>query len=205
MDTRLPSALRLAASPDVGRFRALSARGLRSLVLAFALAGAIAPGTQTAHAECGCGYREDLDILTMARSGVGSPYKWGGACWSTSNRSWGGADCSGFVVKAWQVPRASKITEDYHPYGTYHLFNHTTHWYSISRSYMRQSDLLGYSDPDGSGPLTGHVVMYHYGDRWGTAMVYEAPGSGQRIRHAWRDVSASKWKVRRRHQLIMTS
>lgn len=153
---------------------------------------------------CTCPQRTDNACIDLAKTGVGSPYKWGGACWSVTNRSWGGADCSGYVVKAWQVPRTSSIAENYHPYGTVHLFNDTYHWYAISRSALWKADAIGYSDPDGSGPASGHVVMFHYGDPYGLAMVYEAPGSGLTLRHEWRDISASKWRFRRRHNLVVT-
>lgn len=170
--------------------------------IAFAAAVALsAPGTALA---CTCPARYDSQCIGTAKSGVGSPYRWGHASWKTTDRAWGGADCSGFVVKAWQVPRASAITEDYHPYGTYHLFNQYHHWYAVSRAVAWKSDITGYPDPDGGGPASGHVVMYYYGDPQGNAMVLEAPGSGQRIRQAWRDISASKWRFRRRHNLIQT-
>lgn len=151
---------------------------------------------------CTCPVWSDANALNLAHSGVGSPYKWGGACWSTADRTWGGADCSGYVVKAWQVPRLSSIKEQYHPYGTWHLFNNTTHWYAIGRASAWPSDLAGYPDPDGSGSATGHVVMYAHGDPYGLSCVYEAPGSGLRIRRCWKDLSASRWRFRRRHNMI---
>lgn len=171
---------------------------------AIAVAALVAIGAQPALA-CTCPTRSDSQCIDTARSGVGSPYSWGHARWKTTDRTWGGADCSGFVVKAWQVPRASAITEDYHPYGTYHLFNTSYHWYTIARKSLWKSDIVGYSDPDGSGSATGHVVMYYYGDVYGTAMVLEAPGSGLKIRQAWRDISATKWGFRRRHNLTQTA
>lgn len=174
-------------------------------ILALTALAIVAMHPSVASAACTCPPRTDQACIDMAKSGVGSPYVWGGARWSTTNRSWGGADCSGYVVKAWQVPRKSSITEQYHPYGTYHLFSTSTHWYSVSRAAMAKADIVGYSDPDGDGGASGHVVMFHYGDPYGMAMVYEAPRTGLRLRHAWRDISASKWKVRRRHNLSRTS
>lgn len=170
---------------------------------AFAVAGiGQRPGTADA---CTCPSRTDNACIQTAKSGVGSWYKWGGAHWHLTDRDSGGADCSGFVVKAWQVPRSSPITEQYHPYGTYHLFCTTYHWYSIGRASLWKADAVGYPDPDGAGGLSGHVVLYHYGDPSGLAMVYEAPRSGLRIRHAWRDISGSKWRFRRRHNLTRTT
>jgi len=180
-------------------------RTLATVLIASAITCAVGPLRATpALAACTCPLRSDNACLDMAASAVGSWYKWGGACWKTTDREWGGADCSGLVVKAWQVPRSSKITENYHPYGTWHLFNHTTHWYAVKRASLWKGDIVGYSDPDGDGPASGHVVMYYYGDKWGLIRAYEAPRTGQRIKFGWRDISASKWKFRRRHNLIQT-
>jgi cell wall-associated NlpC family hydrolase len=170
-------------------------------VLAIVLA--LGSGTGVA-AACTCPVRTDFQCLDTAATGVGSPYWWGHAAWSTGDRDWKGADCSGFVVKAWQVPRTSVTWEDYHPYGTSDLFGASYHWYTVSRSTATRADGVGYPDPDGSGSATGHVVLYDRGDPYGTALVYEAPGSGLRIRHVWKDLSASKWRVRRRHNMIPT-
>ncbi len=184
---------------------------LASVVQALACAGIVISvsfatlATAQKAGACTCPLRSDAACINTAVSGVGSPYLWGGARWSTYDRDWGGADCSGFVVKCWQVPRASSIYEQYHPYGTYDLFTTSEHWYSIPRSSVARADAVGYADPDGSGSATGHVVLYDRGDPWGWALVYEAPGSGKRIRHAWRDISASKWRFRRRHNLVRTS
>lgn len=155
-------------------------------------------------AACTCPLKWDVEIIDIAYSGVGSPYLWGHAAWSTRDRNWKGADCSGFVVKTWQVPRSSVTWEDYHPYGTYHLFNASYHWYSIGRSALAKGDAVGYPDPDGAGSASGHVVLYFYGDPYGRAKVFEAPGTDQRIRFAWRDISSSKWRFRRRHNLVRT-
>ncbi len=176
--------------------RAMTSLGL---AMTFLLSCAIAPPPALA---CSCPTRIDTAAISTAISGVGSPYWWGHAAWDPDDRDWKGADCSGFVIKAWQVPRLSPISEDYHPYGTHHIFNTTYHWYSISRSSAWRADAVGYPDPDGTGSQTGHVVLYERGDAHGNALVLEAPGSGLRIRRAWRDISSSKWRFRRRHQLI---
>lgn len=191
---------RIAPPWTIGLVRPLNAT---AFVAALAVLGAL---TVPSHAiACTCPVRSDAACINTAQSGLGSPYAWGGARWSTYDRDWGGADCSGFVIKCWQVDRASSIYEQYHPYGTYHIFNTGEHWYSIPRSSVARADAVGYSDPDGSGPATGHVVLFDRGDPWGWALVYEAPGTGLRIRHAWRDISASKWRFRRRHNLVRTS
>ena len=56
------------------------------------------------------------DVIDYAASGVGSNYVWGGGTWDPSDRSWGGADCSGFVGKVWlshllwEVPEIGRVT-----------------------------------------------------------------------------------------------
>jgi hypothetical protein len=179
------------------RMRLFSRAAVLPLVLALSM---VAPAVASA---CTCPTLWADDCVNIAASGIGSWYHWGWACWKTWDREWGGADCSGYVVKGWQVPRASATTENYHPYGTWHLFCTTTHWYPISRGSAWRSDAIGYPDPDGDGPASGHVVMYRSLDPWGTALVYEAPHSNARIQRVLKDVSASKWLFRRRHNLLL--
>jgi cell wall-associated NlpC family hydrolase len=45
-------------------------------------------------------YKTRADILRYAATGVGSAYIWGGGNWDPNDRSYGGADCSGFVSKS---------------------------------------------------------------------------------------------------------
>lgn len=169
-----------------------------ALLTAFAVAPAAALG-------CTCPSRTDNQCIDLAKTGVGSPYWYGHAAWSTQDRNWKGADCSGFVVKAWQVPRTSNVWEDYHPYGTVHLFGSAYHWYSVSRASAWKGDAVGYPDPSPDPNTYGHVVLFYYGDPYGSAMVLEAPGTGYRIRQAWRNISSSKWRFRRRHNLTLTA
>ncbi len=58
------------------------------------------------------------DIIDYAADGVGSHYVWGGSTWDSSDRSWGGADCSGYAAKVWQVPKYTDSRTTYHPYST---------------------------------------------------------------------------------------
>lgn len=174
--------------------------GVTTVVLAFAMVLAIA----TPALACTCRTMIDTSIIDLGRSGVGSRYWWGHACWNPSNRAWGGADCSGFLDKAWQVARPSATTEDYHPYGTWHLFNSNPHWYSIDRGRAFKGDACGYPDPDGSGSMTGHVVLYWFGNPYKIAWVLEAEGSATGIVQHTRDLSNDKWRFIRRHNLTQT-
>lgn len=176
----------------------------KRLAAVAALVAVLALGpAAAANAACTCPSRTDYACISLGNTGVGSPYDWSHARWSTANRNWGGADCSGFVVKAWQVPRSSPITEDYHPYGTYHLFNFRYHWYPVARSTAWKADAVGYPDPDGNGQLKGHVVLYYYGSAYGNAYVLES--TPPRIVKHWRSLSGTKWGVRRRHNLLVTA
>ncbi|MFA5845000.1 MAG: hypothetical protein WC971_09260 [Coriobacteriia bacterium] len=175
--------------------------GVTTVVLALAMTLA----TATSALACTCPTMVDWSIIDRGQTGVGSHYWWGHACWNPSNRAWGGADCSGFVGKSWQVARPSPTTEDYHPYGTWHFFNSNPHWYPIDRGQAFKGDACGYPDPDGTGTGTGHIVLYWFGNPYKTAWVLEAAGSATGIVQHTRDLSNGKWKFIRRHNVIMTA
>ncbi len=136
------------------------------------------------------------DIITIAKTGVGCPYVWGGTCWDPNNKKWKGADCSGYVTVCWQIPKASKTTDCLsHYYSTYHYTSQTTHWTNISRNDLKKADALVYRENG-----AGHIVLFVSGDKWGTAEVYEARGTAYGIVHRMKSVS-SKYKARRRNYL----
>jgi MYXO-CTERM domain-containing protein len=135
-------------------------------------------------------------IIDIAKSGVGCRYIWGGTCWNPANKTWKGADCSGYVTVTWQIPKASKTTDCLpHYYTTSTYTNYTTHWTKISRSNMIKGDALVYN----SGSA-GHIVLYNSGDKWGSAQVYEARGSAYGIVYRTKAVE-SKYAARRRNSL----
>ncbi len=136
------------------------------------------------------------EIIKHAKTGVGCKYVWGGTCWDPNNKSWKGADCSGYVTKCWQIPKASKYTDCLpHYYTTATFDTGTTHWTHISRSALQKGDALNYR---ASGK--GHIVIYYSGDKWGAAQVYEARGTAYGIVHRTKTVSSS-YKARQRHRL----
>lgn len=94
-------------------------------------------------------------LFSLARSAVGYSYYWGHGSWGTDGRDHGscsgscpscshtgryGADCSGFVAKVWQIPSASPVTTNRHPYSTYKFVNSTTHWSRVARTAVRPGD-----------------------------------------------------------------
>ncbi|MBA4371094.1 MAG: hypothetical protein C0418_05915 [Coriobacteriaceae bacterium] len=172
---------------------------LATVPLAVVFALAAAPAEALA---CTCPTRYDYQCIDFARTAVGSWYVWGGSQWSTTDRNWKGADCSGLLCKGWQVAVASRADSAYHPYSTTNLFNNTYHWYSVSRGSAWKGDAVGYPP---AGTESGHVVMYYYGSPYGQAYVIEAPRAGYRIRQGYKDISASKWQFRRRHNLTLTA
>ena len=147
-------------------------------------------------------------IFELARSGVGYSYYWGHGSWGTDGRNRGscsgscpscthsgryGADCSGFVAKVWQIPSASPVTTDAHPYSTYNFYNSATRWSRVSRGSMRPGDALVYN---ASG--SGHIVLYESGsDPWGSVWLYEARGCATGIVHNLRAMGSSYVAIRR--------
>jgi len=142
------------------------------------------------------------EILARAESGLGTDYTWAREAW-VPNAGGVGPDCSGYVLKAWEVPR-SLLYEEEDPdnstisprYTTYEFFNNQGPWSSLpDRSYLKTGDILVRNN--GS---SGHVVIYGSGDRWGAPNVYEAPGSGLHVRYVSRSLS-SDYLPKRRNQL----
>lgn len=147
-------------------------------------------------------------MFELARPAVNYSYYWGhgswrddgaehgscsGSCPSCSHSGRYGADCSGFVAKCWQVPGASPITTDAHPYSTYNFYNQTTHWSRAPRTALHRGDALVYNT---SGH--GHIVLYESGtDPWGSLWVYEARGCSYGILHSNRSFGTDYVGIRR--------
>ena len=150
------------------------------------------------------------DLICRAASAVGYSYWWGGACWCTSGCNpnfsacsaggcsgscpgcthWGnGADCSGLVNKVWQVPDPIATTTCGHgPYVAASYTSSGSYWSSISRSSLQPGDAIASST---------HVMIYHYGDPWGSMVTYEAKGCAYGVVHNWRTCSSSYSAARR--------
>jgi uncharacterized protein YraI len=150
------------------------------------------------------------DIFARAKLGVGYSYYWGhgswrddgtligscsGTCPSCTHSGQYGADCSGFVAKCWQVPAASDITIDAHPYSTYDFYNSqapTVAWSQVARSSTQPADAMVYR----SGS-EGHIVLVESGDPWGNLWLYEARGCATGIVHDLRSVTSAYISIRR--------
>jgi MYXO-CTERM domain-containing protein len=126
-------------------------------------------------------------IITRGSGIIGFSYWWGHGRWSTSSGAshgscsgscpscthYGsyGADCSGFVAKAWQVPSAINVTTDSHPYSTWNFQYQSTHWSTISRSNAKKADAFVYNQNG-----AGHIFLYVSGDPWGWMTAIECKG-----------------------------
>lgn len=147
------------------------------------------------------------EIETLAKYGVGYSYWWGHGRWNYDGQNPGscsgscpncthtgsyGADCSGFVAKAWQVPSDSPITTNAHPYSTYNFYNESTHWSDVSMSSLELSDAAVYR----SGG-SGHIVLFEKYGSSGQVWTYEARGCSYGIVHNQRTLSSSYKGIRR--------
>ena len=143
------------------------------------------------------------EIVARAESAVGTAYTWGGESWNPDTMTGAGPDCSGLILKCWEVPRAMLYQEEdgvnagISPrYTTGEFLYNSGPWYSLSsRSQLQPGDIL-VRHVNGAG----HVVLYAEGDAWGYPIVYEAPYTGATVRRTGRYLN-SEYQPRRRSYL----
>ena len=155
------------------------------------------------------------EIIALGASGVGYSYWWGHGRWDPASKShpgkcsgscggcshWAspkggpeyGADCSGFVAQAWQVPGEGSPKVDRHPYSTYNFRYEKTHWYPIKKSELKAGDALVYN----SGKK-GHIVLFESWTGGGKAMAYECAGCKVGCIHKPRGFGSSYIAIRRK-------
>jgi hypothetical protein len=144
------------------------------------------------------------EIVSRAESALGQMYTWGKESWVPDVRAGSGTDCSGLVLKCWEVPRSLLYQEEdsdgsvINPrYTSYEFYKCLGPWTALSsRTLLKPGDILAFSDGD-----SGHVVIYAEGDNWNSPIVYEAPGTGKTLRRASRYLSSS-YLPRRRSNLV---
>jgi hypothetical protein len=147
------------------------------------------------------------EIVSRAETALGLTYTWGKESWVPNTGSGPGTDCSGLVLKCWEVPRTTLYQEEdgsnatISPRFTSHdFYNCSGPWFALgSRLQLREGDILAYSNG-----TSGHVVIYAGGDVWNSPIVYEAPGTGLALRRASVYLSSS-YLPRRRTSLLETS
>jgi len=148
------------------------------------------------------------EIFALAKLAVGYSYYWGhgswrddgtqpgscsGSCPSCTHAGQYGADCSCFVAKVWQVPSASPITLDAHPYSTANFYNDQILWKQIPRSTIAPGDALVRRDA-----TSGHIALFESGsDPFGAVWLYEARGCATGVVHDLRTVDSSYIAIRR--------
>jgi hypothetical protein len=124
------------------------------------------------------------EIMARAESGLGTAYTWGAESWVPNNGG-AGPDCSGYVLKCWEVPRTLLYQEEAPAnssivprYTTAEFYNNAGAWYTLSsRSQLLEADALVRRDSN-----SGHVVLFSHWDAYGYPVIYEAPGSGLLVR-----------------------
>jgi hypothetical protein len=131
------------------------------------------------------GSASNSPILQIAQTGLGFSYYWGHADWSAgaaigscsgscpncTHHGADGADCSGYVSKAWQLD-GTPTSKDTHPYSTASFIGSDSHWTHISdRTRAQPGDAFVYNN--GSH---GHIVLYVSGDASGSVNTYQASG-----------------------------
>jgi hypothetical protein len=146
-------------------------------------------------------------IIGLGKTVVGYSYWWGhgrwrsdgaqhgscsGSCPSCSHYGSYGADCSGFVGKAWQVPSPVSITTDGHPYSTWSFAGSSPYWDPVSRGSAKMADSFVYN----SGSA-GHIWLFKGGDPWGSAYAYECKGCSYGCVHNLRSVGSAYKGIRR--------
>lgn len=137
--------------------------------------------------------------VAIAAAGVGLSYWWGhgrlydgvvsaaiagscsGNCPSCDHAGTYGADCSGYVAKAWVVPAANDdVALDTHPYSTadFNDTNGNGKWADVAKSAIQMGDAMVYRSGGG-----GHVFIYDKGDAWGQPWAYESRGCAYKVAH----------------------
>lgn len=147
------------------------------------------------------------EIVARAETALGFMYTWGKESWAPNTGTGSGTDCSGLVLKCWEVPRTMLYQEEdgenaaISPrYTSYDFYHCTGPWAPLSsRLELKEGDALAYNN--GS---SGHVVIYAGGDVWNSPIIYEAPGTGRALRRASVYLSSS-YLPRRRAALLETS
>jgi hypothetical protein len=181
-------------------------RVVRGLVVGLPLVAATLLGFNEAQALKSISVSE---IMSRGKSGFGYSYFWGhgrwqgggvtnpgvcsGSCGKCSHKGANGADCSGFVAKAWRVPDSNTPLEvDMHPYGTSSFRYQKTYWKPVSRNAAKEGDAFVYN----SGGK-GHIVLFQGWTGKGTAKIYEAAGCKTKIGSSTKSLGSKYIAIRR--------
>lgn len=149
------------------------------------------------------------NIMERARRSTGYSYWWGhgkfgcdlghgscsGSCPSCSHGGEGGADCSGMVAKAWNVPLSNPGTcTDAHPYTSSYFADNSDHWFTIARADIERADAFVLR-------AGGHIMIRGAGSSsTGLPHILECSGCSTGCIDHYRSVSSDDYKVIRRDQ-----
>jgi len=177
------------------RFRFAAAMTGLGLVLSTVLAFGLAP----ARAQAGIPSITRYEIIARAESALGTNYKWGGESWVPDSASGDGPDCSGLGLKCWEVPKTLYYQEEngenatFTRYTSFSFHNLQGPWYELSsRSLLKMGDILVKNNG-----TSGHVTIYYSGDAWNSPIIYEAPGTGLKVRRISRYLGSEYKPIRR--------
>lgn len=151
-------------------------------------------------------------IVALAKTVVGFSYWWGGGKWLPGAADKGkcipkgsngcpdcshtgayGADCSGFVAKAWQIDKPTPLEQGYHPYSTWHFDNYSYWWDKIPKGQAQRADAYNYNKNG-----AGHIFLYDKGDPWGSVYAWECKGCSYGCVYNLRSVSSDYAVLRRK-------
>ena len=151
-------------------------------------------------------------IVALGKTVVGFSYWWGGGKWLPGAADKGkcipqggngcpdcthtgayGADCSGFVAKAWQIDKPTPLEQGYHPYSTWHFDTYSYWWNKIPKGEAQRADAFNYNKNG-----AGHIFLYDKGDPWGSVYAWECKGCSYGCVYNLRSVSADYAVLRRK-------
>lgn len=152
-------------------------------------------------------------MALVADSAVGLAYWPGHARWGAPeplpsvcrpgtpdwHRGQSGSDGAGLVAKAWQVPHASALDQDQHPYGPLQFWLPHALWQAVERALWQHGDALVHPSL-----VPGAVQLLDGLDDWGQAAVWRCSDCALGCHHAVVPLGPS-WQGRRRHNLLHTS
>jgi hypothetical protein len=183
------------------------ARGLTRVVALVAVSAALVTGPGVSFASAAPPTMARSEIIARAETALGLSYVWGKESWTPNLGTGSGTDCSGLVLKCWEVPRTLLYQEENGSnatisprYTSYEFFNCLGPWFALdSRAELRPGDVLVKNNG-----TSGHVVIYAGGDDWSYPIIYEAPGTGLTIRRVSRYLG-TEYLPRRREGLLETT
>lgn len=115
------------------------------------------------------------------------------------HRGQNGSDGAGLVAKAWQVPHATSLDDDQHPYGPLQFWLPHALWQAVARVLWQHGDALVHPSL-----VPGAVQLLDALDDWGQAAVWRCSDCALGCHHAVVPLGPS-WQGRRRHNLLQTS